>query len=63
MRAWDLDPAWKTRCAVVSTTEVKVLVVKASAYLHQLLNRHWCGGDKDLHSFTVVTIEFEVLVF
>lgn len=26
-------------CAVVSTTEVKVLVVKASAYLHQLLNR------------------------
>lgn len=26
-------------CAVVSTSEVKVLVLKASAYLHQLLNR------------------------
>ena len=62
MRARDLEGCLrsgsKTRCAVVSTTEVKVLVVKASAYLHQLLNRHWCGGDKDLHSFTVVTIEF-----
>ena len=43
---------------MVSTTEVKVLVVKASAYLHQLLNRHWFGGDKDLHSFPVVTIDF-----
>ena len=42
---------------MVSTTEVKVLVVKASAYLHQLLNRHWCGVDKDQHSFTVASFE------